>query len=132
LQGAQAVQKTVIEKMRDKHINVIIVWTNMLKSDGKESAYYAASLFGDPSIVQFFDTENKFGDLVARKLNRKGQKAWDIYMFYDKDAEWNIDIPRPFDYAHQLSESLYPWADQTKYFCGKDLVKRLADITNDI
>jgi mercuric ion transport protein len=130
LQGAQAVQKTVIEKMRDKDITVIIVWTNMLKSDGKENAYYAASLFRDPSIVQFFDAENKFGDLVAGKLDPKGQKAWDIYMFYDKDVEWKNDIPRPFDYAHQLSETLYPWADQTKYFCGDDLTKRLADIIN--
>lgn len=132
LQGAQTVQKTVIEKMRDKDVTVIIVWTNMLKSDGKENAYYAASLFSDPSIVQFFDAENKFGDLVARKLNPKGQKAWDIYMFYDKDVEWNNAIPRPFDYAHQLSKSLYPWADQTKYFCGNDLIKRLADITNSL
>ena len=132
LQGAQAVRKTVIEKMRDKDMTVIIVWTNMLKSDGKENAYHAASLFKDPSIVQFFDAENKFGDLVARKLNPKGQKAWDIYMFYDKDVEWNNAIPRPFDYAHQLSESLYPWADQTKYFCGNDLTKRLADITNSL
>ena len=132
LQGAQAVQKTVIEKMSDKDISVIIVWTNMLKGDNKESAYYAASMFKDPSIIQFFDPENKFGDMVARKLNPKGEKAWDIYMFYDKDLEWNIGIPRPFDYAHQLSESLHPWADQTKYFCGDDLTMRLSDITTSL
>lgn len=132
LQGAQAIQKTVIEKMSNKDISVIIVWTNMLKSDDKENAYYAASMFNDPSIVQFFDAENKFGDMVARKLNPKGEKAWDIYMFYDKDVEWNNAIPRPFDYAHQLSESLHPWADQTKYFCGKDLTKRLDDITSSL
>ena len=132
LQGAQAVQKTVIEKMSDKDISVIIVWTNMLKSDDKESAYYAASMFKDPAIVQFFDADNKFGDMVARKLNPKGQKAWDIYMFYDNDVEWTGDIPRPFEYAHQLSESLHPWADQTKYFCGDDLTKRLSDITTSL
>ena len=132
LQGAQAVQKTVIEKMSDKNISVIIVWTNMLKSDDKESAYYAASMFKDPSVVQFFDADNKFGDMVARKLSPQGQKAWDIYMFYDKDVEWTGGIPRPFEYAHQLSESLHPWADQTKYFCGDDLRKRLTDITTSL
>ena len=132
LQGAQAVQKTVIENISDKDLRAIIVWTNMLKSDGKEKAYYAASMFNDPSIVQFYDAENKFGDMVARKLNPKGEKAWDIYMFYDKDVQWNNAIPRPFDYAHQLSESLHPWADQTKYFCGSDLTKRLADITSSL
>ncbi len=129
LQGAQAIQQTVIEKMAQKDISVIIVWTNMLKSDDKENAYKAASLFDDPSIVQYFDADNKFGDLVAQRLNPEGQKAWDIYMFFDKEDQWNKSIPRPFEYAHQLSADLHPWADNTKYFCGKDLTKRLGDIT---
>ena len=132
LQGAQAVQKSVIEQMKKKDISVIIVWTNMLKTDDKENAYKAASMFKDPSIVQYFDAENKFGDLVAQRLNPKGEKAWDIYMFFDKDTEWNKTIPRPFDYAHQLSASLHPWADNTKYFCGNDLTKRLTDITTSL
>jgi len=132
LQGAQAVQQTVIEQMNKKDIDVIIVWTNMLKSDDKDNAYKAASMFKDPSIVQYFDAENKFGDMVARRLNPKGEKAWDIYMFFDKEDQWSNSLPRPFDYAHQLSESIHPWADQTKYFCGKDLTKRLSDITTSL
>jgi mercuric ion transport protein len=132
LQGAQAVQKSVIEEMKKKDISVIIVWTNMLKTDDKENAYKAASLFKDPSIVQYFDAENKFGDLVAKRLSPQGEKAWDIYMFYDKDTHWTKTIPRPFEYAHQLSASLHPWADNTKYFCGNDLTKRLTDITRSL
>jgi len=132
LQGAQAVQQTVIKQMAEKNISITIVWTNMLKSDDKENAYKAASMFKDPSIVQYFDAENKFGDLVAKKLNPKGEKAWDIYMFFDKEVAWNNAIPRPFEYAHQLSESIHPWADNTKYFCGNDLTKRLTEITNSL
>lgn len=132
LQGAQSVQQAVIEKMSDKEINVIIVWTNMLETDDKENAYRAASMFKDPSIVQYFDSENKFGDLVAKRLNPKGEKAWDIYMFYDKEIIWNDTIPLPFEYAHQLSTSLSPCADNTKYFCGNDLTKRLRDITTSL
>jgi mercuric ion transport protein len=132
LQGAQAVQQTVIEQMSNKDISVIIVWTNMLKSDDKDNAFKAASMFQDTSVVQYFDAENKFGDIVARRLNPKGMKAWDIYMFFDKEDQWTGSMPRPFEYAHQLSESLHPWADQTKYFCGKDLVKRLTDITTSL
>ena len=132
LQGALAVQQTVMDQMSKKDITVIIVWTNMLKSDDKENALRAASMFKDPSVVQYFDAENKFGDLVARRLNPKGEKAWDIYMFFDKEDQWSNSIPRPFEYAHQLSESVHPWADQTKYFCGKDLKKRLSDITSSL
>lgn len=125
-------RQTVIEQMKQKDIDVIIVWTNMLKSDDKDNAYKAASMFKDPAIVQYFDADNRFGDLVARRLNPKGEKAWDVYMFFDKEDQWTNSLPRPFDYAHQLSESLYPWADQTKYFCGKDLTKRLDDITTSL
>lgn len=132
LQGAEAVQETVLKYKAQKDIGVIIVWTNMLKSDDKENAFKAASMFKDPAIVQYFDAENKFGDLVARRLNPKGEKAWDIYMFFDKEDQWSNSIPRPFEYAHQLNESNHPWADQTKYFCGKNLTKRLGDITNSL
>ena len=132
LQGAEAVQKSVIEKMTEKNVSVIIVWTNMLKTDDQENAYKAASMFKDGKIVQFFDAENKFGDMVAKRLNPKGEKAWDIYLFYDKETEWNQTIPRPFDYAHQLNTLYHPWADTTKYFCGNGLTKRLNDITNSL
>jgi mercuric ion transport protein len=132
LQGAQAVQETVLKYKAQKDISVIVVWTNMLKSDDKENAFKAASMFGDPSIVQYFDAENKFGDLVARRLTPQGQKAWDIYMFFDKDDKWTDTFPRPFEYAHQLSASLHPWADDTKYFCGNDLTKRLNDISSSL
>jgi copper chaperone CopZ len=132
LQGAQSIQNTIINKMSSKEIGVIIVWTNMLNTDDKENAYKAASMFKDPSIVQYFDAENKFGDLVAKRLNPNGEKAWDIYMFYDKETAWDKTMPRPFDYAHQLSSSVHPWADQTKYFCGNALTKRLDDITNSL
>ncbi len=131
LQGAEAVQKSVIEKMGDKNIGVFIVWTNMLKTDDTENAYKAASIFKDPNIIQFFDAENKFGDIVAKSLNPKGEKAWDIYMFYDTETEWQKTVPHPFDYAHQLSAA-HQWADNTKYFCGADLTKRLNDITNSL
>ncbi len=128
LQGAQSVQNTVIEKMKDKNISVIIIWTNMVRTDDQKSAYKAASLFTDPNVIQFFDSENKFGDIVAQRLNPQGKKAWDIYMFFGKDTLWSKDFPRPFDYAHQLSAAASPWVDQTKYFCGHELTRRLEDI----
>jgi len=100
----------------------------MLKTDDQSSAFKAASLFRDPSVVQFFDSENSFGDIVARRLNPQGKKAWDIYMFFDKDTLWTKEFPRPFDYVHQLSSSGNPWVDKTKYFCGNELTKRLGEI----
>jgi mercuric ion transport protein len=128
LQGAESIQKTVIEKSKNKNISVIIIWTNMLKTDDQTSAYKAASLFNEPNVTQFFDSENKFGDIVAQRLSPQGKKAWDIYMFFDKETQWGNDFPRPFEYVHQLSSSVNPWIDQTKYFCGPELTRKLEDI----
>jgi len=128
LQGAESVQNTIIQKMNYKDIGVIIIWTNMIATDEQNSAYHAASLFKSPNVIQFFDSKNKFGDVVAKKLNPQGKKAWDIYMFFDKDVQWNNEFPRPFDYAHQLSPAANPWVDRTKYFCGSELTRRLGEI----
>lgn len=90
LQGAESVQKAIVEKMAKKNISVIIVWTNMLKSDGENTAFRAASYFKQKNIVQFFDEENNFGDIAAQAINPNGEQAWDIYMYFDKNLTWEI------------------------------------------
>jgi len=100
----------------------------MLQSDGEKTAFRAASLFKNKSIVQFFDEENKFGDIAAKSINPAGEQAWDIYMFFDKDTKWTKSLPRPFEYVHQLGPTR-TWVDQTKYFCGSKLTERLETIT---
>lgn len=132
LQGAESIQEAIISRMKDKDISIIIVWTNMINTDDKASAYKAASLFKDPSIIQYFDSENKFGDVVAKRLSPNGKKAWDIYMFFDKETKWAVDFPTPFDYAHQLGLSNNPWVDKTKYFCGDALTNRLDEIVTNL
>ncbi len=132
IQGAQSIQKSVIDKMKEKNIGVIVVWTNMLKSDDATTAQYSASMFDDyKNVTQFFDGKNQFGDIVARTINPKGEKAWDIYLFFDGDAQWSQKLPRPFEYVHQLGPSS-DWVDQTKYFCGEKLTSRLKQITESL
>lgn len=131
IQGAQSVNKTIIESMKEKNIDVIIVWTNMLDSDEQSTAQYAASVFDGKGVTQFFDRGNQFGDIVAKAINPKGEKAWDIYLFFDGNSQWNQKLPRPFEYVHQLGPS-NQWADPRKYFCGEKLTERLSSITKTL
>jgi len=131
IQGAKSIEAAIVQKMKDKNIGVIIVWTNMLKSDDQTTALYAASLFEGKSVTQFFDGENKFGDIVARTINPKGEKAWDIYLFFDGETQWTHKLPRPFEYVHQLGPTS-EWVDRTKYYCGEKLTQRLGDITSSL
>jgi len=131
LQGAESVQTAIIENMAKKNIAVIIVWTNMLNSDGEKTAFRAASMFDGKNVTQFFDKENMFGDVAAKAITSQGEQAWDIYMYFDKDLKWDTNLPKPFEYAHQLGPST-TWADPTKYFCGSNLTKRLLQVTNTL
>lgn len=131
LEGADAIQASVVKNMKTKDVSVIIVWTNMLQSDQENTALRAASMFKDKGIVQFFDAENKFGNHAAKAINPSGESAWDIYMFFDKEVTWSKDLPQPFDYAHQLG-STRTWVDQSKYYCGPKLTERLNYIVNSL
>lgn len=131
IQGARSINNTVVQKMSEKNIDVIIVWTNMLGSDDQSTAQYAASVFDHKGVTQFFDRENKFGDIVANAVNPKGEKAWDIYLFFDRGSQWGEKLPRPFEYVHQLGPSI-EWADPAKYFCGDKLTDRLSLITETL
>lgn len=131
LQGADAVKKAIVSQMKEKNLAVMIVWTDMLQTDGENTAYHAATLFRNTGVIQFFDNKNEFGDIAAKAINPKGKQAWDIYMFFDKDAQWSSKLPRPFEYAHQLGPDT-GWADQTKYFCGDKLTARLNYIAKSL
>jgi hypothetical protein len=131
LQGAESIQSSIIESNHSKNLEVIIVWTNMLQSDGENMAFKAASLFDGKNVSQFFDAENKFGDVAAKAIAPTGKQAWDIYMFFDKNATWNQNLPRPFEYVHQLGPT-NDWVDATKYFCGSKLTERLDYITKSL
>jgi len=131
LQGAESIQKGVIDNMANKNASVIILWTNMLQTDAENTAFRAASLFKNKNIIQFFDAENKFGDVAAHAINSQGTQAWDIYMFFDKSSKWDESLPRPFEYAHQLG-STNTWVDPAKYYCGSKLTERLTYITKSL
>lgn len=128
IQGAESINQTIIRQMKKKNIDVIIVWTNMLNSDEQTTAQYAASVFDGKGVRQYFDRKNQFGDIVAKTISPTGEKAWDIYLFFDASSKWTQKLPRPFEYVHQLGPSI-EWIDQTKYYCGDQLTERLGTIT---
>jgi hypothetical protein len=132
LQGAASVQQTILSKMNDKNISVMIIWTNMLNSDDLSSAHASSAMFQNTNVTQFFDSKNKLGVAVAKSLNAKHDKAWDIYMFFDENTTWDKAFPAPSDYAHQLSASTHPWIDETKYFCGPALKQRLDEMVSKL
>jgi len=98
------VQQVILEEFPKADISVNIVWVNVLKGDGIDAARRAADhMTADPRVRHFYDPGNRSGQAISRSLGWKWVTAWDIYLFYEKGAEWQADHPPPpTHWMHQL------------------------------
>ena len=120
--------KSVLRDFPEADIDVSIVWIDMLRGDNAEAAAKSAEMFDDPRVKQFYDSRSSrlAGKAFAHGLIREGAGvAWDIYMFYDKDARWDEHPPKPIDYMHQLGGGRR--ADPERFHAGDELVSELHD-----
>lgn len=103
MRGARAAQKSVVAAYPDSPIDVFVVWVDMVPGDDRRSAQRSARIFRDPAVRQFHDPEARSGSRVAESLGGDGSEpAWDVYLFYDRQADWDDRPPEPAHWAHQL------------------------------
>ena len=122
MQGARAVQKSIIEDFPNADISVSIVWIDMLPSDTELTAKRSARIIDDPRVRHFYDPGKRSGKAITQSLGWEGKMAWDVYLFYTEGTEWVEDPPMPSDWLHQLNDS---WADRVHFHSGNDLVEEL-------
>ena len=118
--------KSVLKDFPKADLDVSIVWIDMLPNDNAAAAAKSAKIFDDPRVRQFHDPRatRLAGKAFAHGLIREGAGvAWDIYMFYDKDARWDENPPKPIDYMHQLGGGRR--ADAERFHSGDELVSEL-------
>lgn len=113
-------QQAVLKQFPKADISVSIVWIDMLPGDNLEVAQRMARMFDDPRVRQFHDprSSQRAGKALARGIIREGAgPAWDVYLFYGKDAEWSDAPPEPIEWCHQLGGGKR--ADPARYAGGK-------------
>jgi hypothetical protein len=99
----------------------------MLPDDTEKSAISSAKEFDDPRVYHFYDPDKRSGKALADSLGYEGNVAWDIYLFFSEEVEWNNGLPVPMDWMHQLKDS---WADPNRYYTGDELTKKLLETMN--
>ena len=122
MQGARAVQTSIINKFPAADICISIVWIKKLSGDSEQTAQTAAAMFKDHRVAHFYDSNKRSGKAIASRLGWTGHVAWDIYLFYEAGVEWANTAPQPAYWMHQLKDS---WADKTHFHTGDDLVNEL-------
>ena len=129
--GAEAVRDSVLNAYPDADIQISIVWIDMLPSDNEKAAIKASTVFDDPRVKQFYDPDRKSGYAIAKDLlYEDAGPAWDIYLYYDKDAQWTDQPPKPVDWVHQLGGGRR--ADAARFRPGQRLVAALRESTGKV
>ncbi len=100
-----------------------VVWIKMMDGDTLASAQESAKRIPDPRAIHFYDPQQRAGHAIADLFGHADQVAWDMYLFFGREGEWQASLPSPLEYAHQLEDS--DWADRAHLHVGDDLTRAL-------
>jgi hypothetical protein len=86
----------------------------------------------DPRVSHYFDPRRTHlaGKALAHGIVHAGRgPAWDVYLFYDREAEWDDEPPAPTQWCHQLSGGQR--ADPAR-FAGGIVAERLHETMHEL
>lgn len=125
-------QKTILDSYPHEDLRLFIVWTKIQEIDSIEVAEKISKMFKtDPRVIHFYDAEQFVGRAIAEGFGGNyGEVAWDVYIFYDGEDQWENRLPVPIDWCHQSPSDR--WADPKRLRIGDELTKELASIAGKI
>ena len=94
----------VLDELRGKDVAVYSVWQPILPSDAKLTVGRATKNLPDTRVSHYWDTDNIFATSFSPVLGID-DKTWDVYLLYDKNAEWKDIPPKPVYWQEQLGIS---------------------------
>ena len=113
----------------DADLVAMIVWIEILHEDRAADVEALAREMTDPRIRWFHDPKRRAGRAIASSLGATGKVAWDVYLFFDANAEWKNKPPASPQWVHQLDDS---WADPTRLRFGDRLEPELRKLFKHI
>ena len=85
-------------------MKVYSVWVPILPSDAQLTVGRATKSLSDPRVRHYWDGDNVLTTAYAPILGIDGD-AWDVYLLYDKNADWTDAPPKPVYWQEQLGIS---------------------------
>ena len=96
----------MLKRLSDKNVAVYAVWVPVLPSDGKFAVGRATKYLPDTRVSHFWDSDGVLVRDFAPVLGLEpDDKAWDVYLLYDKSAEWGDTPPKPSFWQEQIGFS---------------------------
>ena len=91
----------MLEKIKHQDLQVYCVWVPILWGDGRVSLPQATKRLPDQRVSHYWDHEGQLVREYARVLQIDGP-AWDVYLLYDRNAEWKEQPPTPTFWMDKL------------------------------
>jgi hypothetical protein len=91
-----------LKSATDDRVKAYIVWLPIFGGDFKGEARKLSNSFRDKRVSYFLDPTSETGKEWERVLKTERFIAWDVYLLYGADADWQGDPPPPAFWMHQL------------------------------
>ncbi len=93
----------MLNKLDAPDLRVYAVWVPILWSDWRFAVSRATTRLPDARVSHYWDAAGTLVKAYSRILRlSEGRPAWDVYLVFDRDAEWKDEPPAPQAWMHQL------------------------------
>lgn len=93
----------MLEQVKDADLRVYSVYVPILENDKEASVPSASKKLADSRVSFYWDAKGDLTQSYSRVLQLgEGRPAWDVYLIFDRDAEWKSEAPAPNYWMHQL------------------------------
>jgi hypothetical protein len=90
-----------IKAIPDDRLRVYIVWLPMFPGDTRKWAQIRSDEFSDKRVSYYWDGEKIAGKAWQKTLGTK-REAWDVYLLYGAQRQWDKEPAAPDFWMHQL------------------------------
>lgn len=93
----------MLEQVKDSDLRVYSVYVPILGNDDEASVPSAMKSLPDTRVVFYWDAKGELTKSYSRVLKLgEDRAAWDVYLVFDRTAEWKAEPPAPNYWMHQL------------------------------
>ena len=91
----------VLKNISDDRLRAHVIWLPMFPRDSRDWAKTRSDEFNDMRVSYYWDGGRLTGQQWQKVLGTKGV-AWDIYLLYGPQSQWDKEPPAPEFWMHQL------------------------------
>ncbi len=108
--------QNVLKAVPDKRLAAYVIWDPIFGGNFNRASKNMTDRFSDLRVHYFKDPKSLAGTLWEQVLKTESEIAWDVYLLYGADANWEKEPPKPDFWMHQLGGvTIAPRLDEEKF-----------------